>query len=103
MARVVFFAGIVAIGLVATPAAAQKTVPAGPLWPLHVIDDSSRGADGVKLADVNNDGLPDITNLSAMWDVVRRTKDFDLDIFNFIRENIGLLMSVRSESLLQQV
>ncbi len=30
-------------------------------WPLHVIDNSSNGADGVKLADINNDGLLDIT------------------------------------------
>ena len=32
----------------------------GSEWPRHVIDDSSRGADGVRLADVNGDGLPDI-------------------------------------------
>lgn len=30
-------------------------------WPLHVIDDTSRGADGARLMDVNGDGLPDIT------------------------------------------
>ena len=30
-------------------------------WPLHVIDDTSRRADGVKRADVNGDGLMDIT------------------------------------------
>ena len=30
-------------------------------WPRHVIDGSSRGADGIRLADVNADGLPDIT------------------------------------------
>jgi hypothetical protein len=29
-------------------------------WPMHVIDNSSRGADGVRLADVNKDGLMDI-------------------------------------------
>lgn len=29
-------------------------------WKRHVIDDSSRGADGVRLADVNGDGLLDI-------------------------------------------
>jgi hypothetical protein len=29
-------------------------------WPRHVVDDSSRGADGVKLADMDKDGLPDI-------------------------------------------
>ena len=31
------------------------------IWKRHVIDDSSKGADGVKLADVNNDGYTDIT------------------------------------------
>lgn len=30
------------------------------LWPMHVIDNSSWGADGVRLADINNDGLMDI-------------------------------------------
>lgn len=34
--------------------------PVGPPWPRHVIDDSSRGADGVRLGDLNGDGLPDI-------------------------------------------
>ncbi len=29
-------------------------------WPHHFIDNSSRGADGVKLGDVNNDGLQDV-------------------------------------------
>ncbi len=29
-------------------------------WARHIIDDSSRGADGVRLADVNGDGLPDV-------------------------------------------
>ena len=29
-------------------------------WTRHTIDDSSRGADGVRLADVNGDRLPDI-------------------------------------------
>ncbi|MDQ3624366.1 MAG: sulfatase-like hydrolase/transferase, partial [Verrucomicrobiota bacterium] len=32
----------------------------GPVWKRHAIDHSSRGADGVKLGDVNGDGLPDI-------------------------------------------
>lgn len=32
----------------------------GAPWARHTIDNSSRGADGVKLADVNNDGLPDV-------------------------------------------
>ena len=30
-------------------------------WPIHVIDASSRGADGVRLADVNGDRLMDLT------------------------------------------
>jgi len=29
-------------------------------WPRHAVDDGSRGADGVRLADVNGDGLLDI-------------------------------------------
>jgi hypothetical protein len=32
----------------------------GPAWTRHTIDASSLGADGVKLGDVNRDGLPDI-------------------------------------------
>lgn len=32
----------------------------GEAWARHTIDDSSRGADGTRLADVNGDGLPDI-------------------------------------------
>ena len=34
--------------------------PQGKPWPMHVVDDSSNGADGVKLADINGDGLLDI-------------------------------------------
>lgn len=30
-------------------------------WKYHIIDNSSSGADGVKLSDINNDGLLDIT------------------------------------------
>ena len=29
-------------------------------WKMHIIDNTSRGADGVRLEDVNKDGLPDI-------------------------------------------
>jgi hypothetical protein len=36
--------------------AAQETP-----WKCHIIDNTSQGADGVKLADVNRDGLPDVT------------------------------------------
>jgi arylsulfatase A-like enzyme len=32
----------------------------GPVWKRHTIDNTSRGADGVKLGDFNGDGLPDI-------------------------------------------
>lgn len=32
----------------------------GPVWNRHAVDDSSRGADGVKTGDVNGDGLPDL-------------------------------------------
>jgi hypothetical protein len=34
---------------------------AGP-WVRHTIDSSGRGADGVRIADVNGDGLPDVTS-----------------------------------------
>ena len=37
----------------------------------HTIDDSSRGADGVRLADVNGDGLPDITTGWEQGGVIR--------------------------------
>jgi len=36
------------------------SVAAAKPWKRHTIDASSRGADGVRLADVNGDGLPDI-------------------------------------------
>ena len=39
---------------------AATTLHAEAPWPRHTIDDSSRGADGVRLADVNGDRLPDI-------------------------------------------
>ncbi len=32
----------------------------GPVWKRHTIDDTSRGADGVKLGDINGDGWRDI-------------------------------------------
>jgi hypothetical protein len=37
------------------------SVQAQPYWQIHVIDNSSSGADGVKLADINRDGRLDIT------------------------------------------
>ncbi|MCO6453865.1 MAG: VCBS repeat-containing protein [Pirellulaceae bacterium] len=42
--------------LVLTYAACAQAEP----WRRHSIDPSSRGADGVRLADVNADGLPDL-------------------------------------------
>jgi len=48
---------VLALALIALCAApAQGADP----WRRHTIDDSSRGADGVRLADVNADGRPDI-------------------------------------------
>ena len=44
---------------------------AGDPWPRHTIDDSSRGADGVRLADVNGDGLMDIATGWEEGGVVR--------------------------------
>lgn len=43
--------------LLTLPITARAATP----WNLHTIDDSSRGSDGVRLADVNGDRLPDIT------------------------------------------
>jgi len=40
--------------------ALASTTSASEPWPRHTIDDSSRGADGVKLLDFNGDGLDDI-------------------------------------------
>lgn len=37
-----------------------RTRLGGDAWARHTIDDSSEGADGVRLADLNGDGLPDI-------------------------------------------
>ncbi len=34
--------------------------PGQAAWKSHTIDDGSRGADGVRLADINGDGLPDL-------------------------------------------
>jgi VCBS repeat protein len=45
------------VGCSATIFAAERNKP----WQRHTIDDSSIGADGVRMADVNGDGLLDIT------------------------------------------
>jgi len=44
-----------------TVGAESQTMAAGSPWEYRAIDDTSRGADGVKLADVNRDGLMDVT------------------------------------------
>lgn len=48
------------LGLVTAGFALAGAANPGP-WKRHIIDNSSRGADGVRLADVNGDGHPDIT------------------------------------------
>jgi len=40
-------------------------------WQRHAIDNSSRGADGVRFADVDRDGLPDITTGWEQGGVIR--------------------------------
>ena len=46
--------------LFATLLIAIAAAPAGEPWPMHVIDNTSIGADGVRLADFDGDGHPDI-------------------------------------------
>jgi hypothetical protein len=45
----------------ALPAGAADALDRATPWARHVIDNSSQGADGVKIADVNGDGLMDLT------------------------------------------
>jgi len=40
-------------------------------WTRHTIDDSSRGADGIRLADVNGDGQPDVVTVWEEGGVIR--------------------------------
>ncbi len=55
------FVSAVVLGARALAAAPSSvTLAAGPIWTRHAIDATSRGADGVKLADVNHDGWLDI-------------------------------------------
>ncbi|MCC5936327.1 MAG: VCBS repeat-containing protein [Lunatimonas sp.] len=42
--------------------AQSKAFSDGQPWKMHVIDDTSLGADGAKLADVNGDGFPDLVS-----------------------------------------
>ncbi len=48
-------------GTLCTQPAQQATAAEDVPWQRHTIDNSSRGADGVRLADVNGDGLLDMT------------------------------------------
>lgn len=43
----------------------------GPVWKRHTLDNTSEGADGVKLGDINGDGLPDIVTGWEEGGVVR--------------------------------
>ena len=61
---------LIAMALIATSpmmAARPSDVP----WPRHTIDDSSKGADGVRLLDVNGDGLRDIATAWEEGGIVR--------------------------------
>ncbi len=51
--------------------AAPRDSPVGPGWARHTIDDSSFGADGVRLADIDGNGLVDITSPWEEGDEVR--------------------------------
>jgi hypothetical protein len=52
---------VTAVGCGAVGGWAADTAARKAPWPRHVIDDSTQGADGIRLADVNGDGLPDVT------------------------------------------
>jgi hypothetical protein len=52
---------LLAAGILTRAQAAPKKVAGSLPWKCHIIDGTSRGADGVKLADVNRDGFMDIT------------------------------------------
>ncbi len=58
---------VLAVFLVAAAAVTGGAEP----WQRHTIDNSSRGADGVRLADVNGDGLMDITTGWEQGGVIR--------------------------------
>ena len=52
---------MIRIALLAAVAATLATPLYAKGWQRHTIDDASRGADGVRLGDINGDGRPDIT------------------------------------------
>ncbi len=55
------FLSLPAIEFLLLALAPLSRIPAAEPWKRHTIDDSSRGADGVRLADVNADGRLDVT------------------------------------------
>lgn len=61
---------LVAFGAATLPAADVTRAPGAP-WPRHVIDASSRGADGIKVGDLNGDGRPDLVTGWEEGGVVR--------------------------------
>ena len=61
---------LAAFGAATLPAADVTRAP-GPPWPRHVIDASSRGADGIKVGDLNGDGRPDLVTGWEEGGVVR--------------------------------
>jgi hypothetical protein len=58
---------LLCLSLAATSPLMAKDVP----WQRHIIDASSKGADGVRLADANGDGLPDMATGWEQGGVVR--------------------------------
>ncbi len=52
-------------------------------WTRHAIDDGKRGADGVRVADVNGDGLPDVT---TGWEEAGITRAYLHPGFDAVRD-----------------
>jgi len=62
--------GVFGFGVVLSFAIAQAE-PTGAIWARHAIDNTSKGADGIRLGDVNRDGLPDMVTGWEEGGVVR--------------------------------
>lgn len=60
MIRFLPFAAVLFMSSTVRAVGPTVTLAPGPEWKRHAIDATSKGADGVKLGDVNGDGLPDI-------------------------------------------
>ncbi len=73
------------------PLSAQNTI-----WKRHTIDASFSGADGVKIADVNNDGLPDIT---TGWEEGGFTKVYIHPGFNLAKQNWPSVIAGKTPSV----